>query len=566
MKSVTRPRATARTVRRVVAATAAAAAVIPLSIGSIAPALAAEELSTTAATDETVAVPGDVAGGTAQVEPEVVPEPPAAPEPEVVPETEPGAAPQVAAQAVLEPAAAPEPVPAPAPGTTAEVAPASSDASPQLATPADGPVVTANLSRPPASGWYQTRQPIRLVAEDAGRGVRSVTVVIDGTATERVGNDVTIYVDGNGAHTVEYWATDLDGVSSAAKTLSMSIDGSAPRIATAAHRVVALGDRVALGLECWDQHSGVQACDAEGLTDGFLPSDELGEHTIGLYARDRAGNETFETVSYTVEAPPVRAPELQFNIAPVPASGWYQGPVSIIVSASVSDPSDRITGVHWWSRGPVSSNGDVVDESGIAFTVDTDGVTQITYTATTSKGGSARGEATVRIDSQRPEIRFTGPRPAQPGTTPKVPLGKAAQLGFECADAHSGVDFCGEELPLILSDGTLGLDTTSLGTKSVVIEAADVAGNRAKATFEYEVVAPGNGGSDAPGGGGGADGGSGEHPNPRPDATPTGAGTGANHAGALARTGSSWAPLGAIGVALVAASGALAMLRIRAKE
>lgn len=556
MKSVTQQRSTARTIRRAVAATAAAATVIPLSLGSIAPALAAEALSTTAATGESVAAPGDVADGTTQVEPGVVPEPTVSPEPGVVPAPEPIAVPP-AAPAVPEPAAALEPVPAPTPGATAEVAPASSDASPQLAVAADGPPVTANLSRPPASGWYQTRQPIRFVAEDVGRGVRSVTVVIDGTATERAGNDVTIYVDGNGAHTVEYWATDLDGVSSAAKTLSMSIDGTAPRISTAAHPVVALGDKVALGLECWDQHSGVQACDADGLVDGFLPSDELGEHTIGLYARDRAGNETFETVNYTVDAPPVRAPELQFNIAPVPASGWYQGQVSIIVSASVSDPSDRITGVHWWSRGPVSSNGDVADESGIAFTVEDDGVTQITYTATTAKGGSARGEATVRIDSQRPEIRFTGPRSAQPGKAPKVTLGEAAELGFECTDAHSGVDFCGEELPLLASGGTLGLDTTSLGTKSVVIEAADIAGNRAKATFEYEVVAQANGGSD---------GGAGEHPKPRPGATPTGTGTAASYTGALAVTGSSWAPLGAVGVALVAVGGALAMLRIRPKE
>jgi len=65
---------------------------------------------------------------------------------------------------------------------------------------------------------------------------------------------------------------------------------------------------------------------------------------------------------------------------------------------------------------------------------------------------------------------------------------------------------------------------------------------------------------------GGSDGGAGEHPKPRPGATPTGTGTAASYTGALAVTGSSWAPLGAVGVALVAVGGALAMLRIRPKD
>jgi len=184
----------------------------------------------------------------------------------------------------------------------------------------------------------------------------------------------------------------------------------------------------------------------------------------------------------------VAGPELSFAIAPEPATGWYRTPLNVIVSARATESGDRITGVHWWSRGPVSANGDAIDESELGFTIDADGETHVTYTATTALGGFSQGEATVRIDTIPPAIRFTAPTASgAPGTLPRVALGSSTRLAFACDDAHSGIEFCGEELPLVAAR-TLPLDTGSLGRKLIVVEAADVAGNRSKASFAYEVV------------------------------------------------------------------------------
>ncbi|MBN9613085.1 MAG: hypothetical protein J0H64_06435 [Actinobacteria bacterium] len=183
-----------------------------------------------------------------------------------------------------------------------------------------------------------------------------------------------------------------------------------------------------------------------------------------------------------------QGPELQMHIAAEPATGWYRTPVNVLVSARPAAADDRITGVHWWSRGPVSANGDAIGENEISFTIDADGETRITYTATTAQGGFSQGEATVRVDTIPPAIRFTAPTtPGAPGALPRVALGSSTRLAVACEDAHSGIEFCGEELPLVATRA-LPLDTGSLGRKLIVVEAADVAGNRSKASFAYEVV------------------------------------------------------------------------------
>lgn len=596
MRTHTNAARSSRLPRRLLTAVGTAA-VIPLTFAPLAPALASDGLTldTTALQPAAQDSAPDSAPGLAAVSPAT--ELPAAEEVDA-------SALESAPPAVSEPAAptaADAEAPDPDPGSTDPVA---TPTAPVAATPGNaavaaaptaattGPDVTANLGAPPASGWYRTRQPVRFVAEDAGAGVRTITVVIDDTTTERAGRDTTVYVEGNGNHTIEYWATDTNGQNGATKTLFMAIDGAAPRIATGAPSVITQGAQVALGLDCWDEHSGVQSCYAIDTDDEMLPSEELGEHTVTLHSRDYAGNDASETFTYVVEEREPQTPELQFNIAPEPASGWYRGPVGVIVSASTTDVGDRITGVHWATRGPITASGSALDENGVAFTIEGDGVTQVSYTATTARGGRGSGEATVRIDGVQPEVHFSMLKPSRLGdvgaaggsdasraaAATSVVLGSSARVGFECSDAHSGIDFCGEELPLLATEGSLALDTGSLGKKQVVVESADVAGNRTKATFEYEVVAPDDGGSDGSGGTGGsgnADGsggssGAGGAGGDATGQTPTkpriGSDAPANRTERLAQTGFSLAPLGAIGVAAVAAGAVISLMRFRDKN
>lgn len=547
----------ARMPRRVLAVLGASAA-LPLVIAPLSPAFALETSPASGVTAEAApdAASIEVADTATALATAPAPSSEAAPEPSQTEEPS-TISPEVAG--VAEPTQrSSEHV---APEITPAIGPAQGSAAPDSADPADpalgasGPDVTANLSSLPPSGWYRERQPIRFVAADNGNGVRSITVIVNDALAERAGGDTTLYIEGSGVHKVEYWATDRLGNSSAPKTLTLPIDGAAPRIATGAPQVIQQGEQVSLRLDCWDQHSGVQRCYAEGADDEILPSEELGEQSIALHAVDYAGNHTTEIFNYLVEAPSAQTPDLRFDIAPAPASGWYRGPVSINVVASTTDPDDEIAAVRWWSTGPSPSGGEAMGENEIAFTVNTDGITQVSYSATTVRGGVHQNEATIRIDGAAPEIRFSGPQPLTPGSPTTVELGSARELEFECSDAHSGISYCGEGRPVIASHETVSLDTASLGMKSVVIDATDVAGNHTSATFEYEVIAPKAGGSGTP---------SGQPSTQPPVERPA---TSNNKPDlALARTGASWAPVGAIGVAIAAAGGALALTRFRAKD
>ncbi|MGH9901329.1 MAG: hypothetical protein ACRD68_05835, partial [Pyrinomonadaceae bacterium] len=261
------------------------------------------------------------------------------------------------------------------------------DAVPEVPADAVAPVTAASLSTPPnAAGWHRGDVAVTLAAADnaGGTGVRSITYSATGAQSIAVttvgGAAVALDITAEGTTTVSFYAADEAGNVEAAKTVTVSIDRTAPTIsvsrtpdanafgwnntdvtadyaagdalsglaspATGSHAFTAEGagqshtftveDRagntasatvggvnidktapavtitspaaagygleraVAAGYECGDELSGLDGCAGPVTSGGLIDTDTLGIRTFTVSARDRAGNASTRTVSYTV--------------------------------------------------------------------------------------------------------------------------------------------------------------------------------------------------------------------------------------------------------------------------
>lgn len=359
----------------------------------------------------------------------------------------------------------------------------------------DAPEVTFNLPTTPASGWHSTASvPVRLTASDAGSGVTSISYVIGDSAPVTVaGADATLAVAAEGVTPLTAWATDAAGNDSPTKTHIFRIDRSAPEIAVATPTLVERGAALTFELACSDDGSGVAACTSDVAHGASLPTDELGEHTVEITARDVAGFESAFTFRYLV-APDLTRPTVGLAVAPEPASGWY---TSVIGVGIVASDASGIASRHWWTDGAVSTNGDVTGEEAEAvFTLDFEGITDVSYWAYDRHGNRGEGSHRLRVDTVAPTVGIGDELPPLAASTPEYRVGERVVIRAVCEDATSGIDACGiAESP----DGVVPTD--SAGEHLLTLVGTDIAGNRTEVEYRYLVVAP------APGGGAGGDGG-----------------------------------------------------------
>jgi len=343
------------------------------------------------------------------------------------------------------------------------------------------PATTFNMPTTPASGWFQTASvPVRLTASDADSGVASITYVVnDGEPVTTAGGDVTLALTAEGVNAVTAWATDVAGNDEPTKTHFFRIDRTAPEVELPEPTLVERGAALPFDYRCTDTWSGVVDCISPYAVGGLLPTDELGEHEVVVTATDVAGSSASGTYRYAV-APDLTAPEVSLMLAPEPASGWYTTAIGIGVVAS--DPSG-IASRHWWTDGAVSTNGDVYGETEDAvFTLDFEGITDITYSAYDNFGNRSGGTHRVRIDTVAPSVWVGGALPA--AATIEHRQGERVEISARCDDATSGVAEC-----RIVEAPSGVVPTTELGDHTLTIVGTDAAGNRAEAEYAYRVVA-----------------------------------------------------------------------------
>jgi hypothetical protein len=300
--------------------------------------------------------------------------------------------------------------------------------------------------------WYTTDVAVSWTVTDAESPVTSKNgcdpIVI---TQDTVGTDLTCQ------------ATSAGGTSN--KSITIKRDAAAPVI-TSFKSSLSSGSPFELegvpaddsSCQAVDQTSGI---DGQGcIVSGYGPG--LGTHTLTASARDNAGNEVYQTLTYEViepvdNTPPVIEPNIDGTLG---NNGWYIGNVQ--VSWTVTDAESPVT----------SKNG--CDP--IVITQDTVG-TDLTCQAT-SAGGTSSESVTIRRDSTPPVITdiisdiSNGDVFAVEGGVPSEPT-------CEATDDVSGID----------GECEVSGYSTQVGSHTIEFTATDNAGNEAPPEeLSYQVV------------------------------------------------------------------------------
>lgn len=112
---------------------------------------------------------------------------------------------------------------------------ATSERSAPVLVDATPPTASATVSPEPGASGYVTTRPARVdvAASDGGSGVASVTTWVgDGPRTTTPGDHAAVLLGTDGVAHVSYLATDAAGNVSAAATVTVAVDATAPTVAT----------------------------------------------------------------------------------------------------------------------------------------------------------------------------------------------------------------------------------------------------------------------------------------------------------------------------------------------
>ena len=134
----------------------------------------------------------------------------------------------------------------------------------RFAVETNAPTTTASLS-PAAIGGYYRNPHVTLLADDdyagGGAGIDTTSYRVDGGAWQTYTG--AFQVTGDGAHTVEFFSTDLAGNVEATRSVTFDVDATKPTISIttpAEGGQYLLGSTVAADFECADNLSGVASC------------------------------------------------------------------------------------------------------------------------------------------------------------------------------------------------------------------------------------------------------------------------------------------------------------------
>src|SRR5437762_3051698 len=251
-----------------------------------------------------------------------------------------------------------------------------------------------------ANSWYTSSVSVSLSATDDRSGVAAIHFLIDGSAWQTYTGAVV--VQGEGTHTVGYYATDIAGNNEATRTVSANIDTSKP-VTSAQVRGTPAPDGSYVGsanitLTATDVGSGVQAVQyrLDGgawrpYTTTFLLSGN-GQHTIDYAATDVAGNveaaqSSIVRISRSLSSPPVTTLNLAGTLG---ANGWYVSSVAVTLQAT--SPSGGTISIAY------SIDGGAWATYGATFTLP-EGRHTVTYQSLDSAGHASTPETDFRVES-----------------------------------------------------------------------------------------------------------------------------------------------------------------------
>ncbi|RFU69332.1 hypothetical protein D0469_09645 [Peribacillus saganii] len=255
----------------------------------------------------------------------------------------------------------------------------------KLIVDTEAPVTTTNVS----TDWMNQNPLVTLTATDNETGVAHTYYSLNDSDFVE-GTSFT--AEGEGVHKVSFYSADKVGNKESIKTINIKVDQTAPVTETSEIPSV-FTQPVILKLNSKDAHSGVSktfySINGSQFVEGTtLTVDKEGANQVSYYSVDQAGNvEQAQTIEVKID-----------KTAPVTASDiserWSKENVNVTLSAT-----DKESGV---AKTYYSMNGSEYVE-GTSFTVDKEGVNQVSYYSV-DQAGNVEQEQTieVKIDKTAP--------------------------------------------------------------------------------------------------------------------------------------------------------------------
>jgi hypothetical protein len=161
--------------------------------------------------------------------------------------------------------------------------------------------------------------------------------------------------------------------------------------------------------------------------------------------------------------------------------GWFPGPrtvpVLVVDQGTGGGASSGVGQVSYTMTGATELEEMFEGHRG-SIPVSNEGSTQIDIVATDNNGNRAEARIWVGIDRVAPTITYA----AHLGHGAEYALGQRVLSGFSCWDGHSGVATCNGSV----ANGA-PLNTSTPGTRTLVVTTTDPVGNARQATLTYHV-------------------------------------------------------------------------------
>jgi len=235
------------------------------------------------------------------------------------------------------------------------------------------------------------------------------------------------------------------------------------------------GESVRVTFICSDALSGIAECGGDLELGDLLPTEVIGSHTLTILARDNAGNEVTRQLHYSVVPGDGTMRGWFTGVTPLKSS-WFDGPGAIWVHVATngSDEVVRVRASQGAGWGLANGNRAYLDFSGEGrhafewYGEDSTGAQSDVFSG--EIGIDATDPTITTSLDGRGELRFA--------------VGQNVPVRFSCADALSGIEYCGGD---VVDGGALS--TSGPGSYQVTLTARDLAGNETAREIAYVVDA-----------------------------------------------------------------------------
>ena len=338
------------------------------------------------------------------------------------------------------------------------------------------------------SGWKTSAQTVTISASGGDDTSRTIHYSQDGGATwsTTAGHTADVFVNTEGAHHIEYYASDSLATETTHHSGWVNIDTVAPET-TDDHPVTAVVGPVTITLAPSDATSGTAGGKAktEYKTDGaggYATGTTVvlgeGSHTIAYRSTDAAGNvETPDkTCSVTVMGPLLPVSACGYTFAADAVSGWKNAAQTVTITAAGGRGTGRT--VHYSLDGGVTWGASAADKVDVPVT--SQGAHHVEFYVSDSLASeSAHDAGWVNLDSGKPSTS------ASKATVRK---GRKVTLKFR---VHDGLPGCGRAVvKLQIRRRTRVVKTITLGTRPANAALTyRYAAKLKKGTYTYRILA-----------------------------------------------------------------------------